>query len=181
MLTTMRSMAFPAFVLIVCTSLSISAQQSSKRVDTATGLANSIPGTFGEPLGQVARFAATLVENPGTKVTLSNDEFRLRVTHVNGAELRKPVEIDFGVQTFDEDKLSIRPNVSNANDRAEQLRYVRSGEAIRFLAYETGCFRGVPKFPQSLRGTRSAEHALSSANYGFQFRNRLTILESVQE
>ena len=181
MLTTMRSTALLAFVLIVCTTLSISAQQSSRRVDPATGSPNGIPGTFGEPLGRVAQFTAALGENPGEKLTLSNDEFRLRVTHVNGAELRKPVEIDFGVQTFDEDKLAIRPNALNANHRAEQLRYVASGEAIRFLAYETGCFRGAPTFPPSLRGSRSAEHVSTSANYGFQFRNRLTILESVQE
>jgi hypothetical protein len=121
MLTAMRSMAFVVFVLIVSASLSISAQQSSKRIDPATGSANSIAGTFGAPLGQVAQFTATLIENPGTKLTLSNDEFRLRVTHVNGAKLRKPVEIDFDLQTIDEDELSIRPNVSNSKDRSERV------------------------------------------------------------
>ena len=177
----LNRLALTVLFLAACASLALSGPQTSKTRPTASDSTASISGTLGQPLGQVFRVTAILVENQGVKITLSHDEFRFRVTHIHGAALRKPVDIDFDIHPFGQDQFSIRPNVDDSKLRNQQLRLVASGKSFQFLAYETGSFHGAPTFPADLRATKSAQQIFKSADLAFQFLGRLIIFESFEE
>lgn len=161
--------------LFMCGIFLVPDEQGVRRAGLDVKVKGNVAGIFGHPLGEVFLVQATLSENPGTKLTLSNDQFLLMVTHVDGRRLRTPISIPFQAE---EETSGLSQNPEKGSDQfKDQLVMIRQGRELSLVVYETGKYDGAPIFPEHLKHLDPME---VRSNYGFCFLSRLGVLKQLE-
>jgi len=142
------------FSLVIFSAIAVSASnEQSLPVITIADLnyPNKVQGRLGQPLGRIITVDAEVVDGKETRVKALEGATVLRVLRVENKELPGPMISTYTwLPTVPTKKLAGR---------------------VRFLAYETGAFVGVPH--------ESFEHILPFAAQGFYFQTSLVIVKAL--
>lgn len=141
------------------------AQKDEERMKTKQVLAAGIPrrtqiiGTLGRPLGELIAVRGQWVR-PSSPATgaLKDASLRVRITHVDGARLKRPVEFHRGLV------------IGLASARIEP----GDDEQVELRGYETGGMRGIPLDAREELGPRAVQEPTYIR--GFSFVTQFTYL-----
>lgn len=113
-----------------------------------------IIGKLGHPIGKAYEIEGTVVPGSSTGMKALEGVYLLKVTSVAGKSLTPPVMMSFrsqsetvllpgNVSELQEKKLGKKGEIVSEAAR-QKLEKDYAGSRVRFLAYESGRFRGIP-------------------------------------
>ena len=122
----------------------------------------NVIGELGLPLGTIAEIEAEMISGSSLRIKGYESLYLLKVTHVDGKKLNKPPLMRFNAPLFAPAKLPNGPfalyemrtgakakSLTDSQEAELEKGYV--GKTFRLVAYEQGCFRGIPhKLPEDV-------------------------------
>ena len=146
-----------------------------------------VVGSLGVPLGTSVAIQAEIIDGRSLRTKSTVSIYLLRVTHVEGKKLERPINMRFDVfpLTFDFEKLPLASShhgfkkllneisekpLTPQEHAAQKDAYV--GKIVKLTGYETGGYTGIPhNLPDEIPAWPDA---------GFHFSPQLIILKSLE-
>jgi hypothetical protein len=122
--------AFAVIAMILSTGCNRKEEGAVAPISLSDLNAHPIIGELGIPLGEVAAIRATVVDGNSTQMKEHQGEFLLRITSVNGTDLKTEPLMAFS---------------SAIGTEVEGIDSIWVGKSISLEAYEAGEFSGVPE------------------------------------
>jgi hypothetical protein len=140
-------------------------------------------GRLGMPLGNCVEIRVTIVRSE-SNTKAADGRFFLQVTHVEGQELRTPMECGFSIHQFATDKVKLasgdfelhklvtgKAAGSLSSDQITQLEKGYVGKSVKLIVYETGSFQGSPN--------RLPKEVLVWQDHGFGFSTQVIVMHQL--
>ncbi len=140
-----------------CGSPEHSAATKERVLASELGGPCEVIGRLGVPLGKAVVIEGEIVAEVDETSKVGESHYVLRVRSIAGQPLPRPVQMDFECHPCStwQCKKQIGPFATSAviqdegakrlsKDEIRRFNEERTGRALRLLAYETGCFGGIP-------------------------------------
>jgi len=147
----------------------------------------TVVGKLGVPLGQVVEIQATIVAGSELRSKAHVSQYFLQVTHVERKKLKKAPLLEFSsprifgvkIASNHNDLVKMKTGKVSGGISSEKINKLEKGyigKSLRLVAYESGCFSGIPNHISD-----TAREGLSKSfpwwqDRGFGFSTSLTVL-----
>ena len=150
---------------------------------------NSIKEKLNVPFGTLVKLKIEIIDGKSLKLKEHQSGYLMKVLETNDAKLEKPFIIDFEDQTgeFPKNDFALyeflygkKVEDGLSSDKIEEMNKVYIGKVYYVLAYESGCFGGIPNVGKYVHENSNA-FRLARQDTSFFFKNHIVIDTKISE